>query len=88
MTDEAGPITPYEVPPEVERRVLSVRPHRHREILGLPEELEVGWIVSGRFLRFGACKNREAFDRLCADARSLYGDFDVYDEMPNAGITD
>ena len=71
----------------LERRVLCVRPHRHRERLGLPDELEVGWIVSGHFLKFGACKNHAAFESLCTDARAKYGDFEVLDESSNARLS-
>ena len=67
----------------LERRLLCVRPHRHRELLRMPEELEVGWMVSGHFLAFAACKNAAAFDSLCADLRSKHGEFDINDMRSN-----
>ena len=70
----------------LERPVLCVRPHRHRELLGLPEELEVGWMVSGHFWAFAACKNGAAFDTLCADLRSEHGNFDISDMRSNAEL--
>lgn len=71
----------------LERRLLCVRPHRHRELLNLPEELEVGWMVSGHFWGFAACKDSAAFDALCADLRSKHGDFDISDMRSNVEVT-
>jgi len=68
-------------------RVLCVRPHRHRDRLHLPDELEVGWVVNGHFLKFAACKNRTAFDSFCADLRAQVGDFYLRDECSNAKVS-
>ena len=62
------------------KRTLCVRPHPLRALLKMPEELQVGWMLSGVFWRFGACKNRAAFDLLLIDLRKQYGDFYVQDE--------
>ena len=71
----------------LERRLLCVRPHRHRELLNLPEELEVGWMVSGHFWGFASCPNGTAFDALCADLRGKHGDFDINDMRSNDSLT-
>jgi len=67
----------------LERPVLCVRPHRHRELLKLPEELEVGWLQGGHFWGFAACKNAAAFDALCEDLRKHHGEIDISDMRSN-----
>lgn len=67
----------------LERPVLCVRPHRHRELLKLPEELEVGWLRGGHFWGFAACKNAAAFDALCEDLRRHHGEIDISDMRSN-----
>jgi hypothetical protein len=64
-----------------------VRPHRHRELLKLPEELEVGWLRGGHFWGFAACKNAAAFDALCEDLRKHHGEIDISDMRSNAKVT-
>ena len=71
----------------LERPVLCVRPHRHRELLKLPEELEVGWLRGGHFWGFAACKNAAAFDALCEDLRKHHGEIDISDMRSNAKVT-
>lgn len=67
----------------LERPVLCVRLHRHRELLELPEELEVGWLRGGHFWGFAACKNAAAFDALCEDLRKRHGEIDISDMRSN-----
>lgn len=71
----------------LERPVLCVRPHRHRELLKLPEELEVGWLRGGHFWGFAACKNATAFDALCEDLRRHHGEIDISDMRSNVNST-
>lgn len=68
------------------RPLLGVRPHPAREFLHLTTELQVGWIVHGRFMSFGACKDDAAFDSMLADLRTKISVFDVQDMRSNAQV--
>lgn len=59
-------------------KILCVRPSIYRELM--PEELEVGWIVNGEFLKWAMCKNNAAFESLLSDVRSRQTDFELQDE--------